>query len=152
MRKQKHSRSTELVLTMLKVQLIENYGRSRRTSMEMQTGLVESQIEFVLSCNLITKPCSQFNGLCTTVFRFLVGGSGPQAGGVWGVRITAHTQARVRGAMCGCGSIARGIASANKKTRCKKREVIFGPAGRLLYTQPASKNFGSILLACAMLQ
>jgi len=34
MRKQKHSRSTELVLTMLKVQLIENYGRSRRTSME----------------------------------------------------------------------------------------------------------------------
>jgi len=32
--------STELVLTMLKVQLIENYRRSRRTSMETWTCLI----------------------------------------------------------------------------------------------------------------
>jgi len=54
---------------MLKVQLIK--------IMEIQESEYRHLFDFesfALSCNLTTKPCSRFNGLCTTVFRFLVGG------------------------------------------------------------------------------
>jgi len=71
MRKQKHSRSTELVLTMLKVQLIENYGRPRRTSMKTWTGLISKARYNSLS--VVTCACIYFRcGCCRPEFTMVI--------------------------------------------------------------------------------